>query len=605
MLTSLIFFITAFISLQMFSQMPAPSPLLAISGTAGLIGLAWFSGKLRINQLLSILRETGNPDDPRLLRMFMQWKTVFQFTVIIMYVSSLVMFRWGSLINNTFGLKRWILVDEILGLLPYFVLLLVFWSLSYRFQNRVSREKWTYRGYILFNIHITLIPILPLFMFVALSDALFYLPPPLNRWVGSGDGIGDFLLAFVFLGFIGFIFPLLLVKFWKCRSMEPGEKRYLMESVCRAKKLDYNDIMIWDIGEGKFLNAAVLGVSRHFRYILFTRRILEVMDDRELIAILGHEIGHAKKHHILMNIVITFGFLSFFLIGTETVTRKLAELMPQFAWMISFISTIAIVVLYWRVIFGFLSRRFERQADIYGAETAGSTEPMITALEKLAVVSGRPREVPDWTHYSIAERVEFLESIESDPVRMMQFNEETASIMKKFVFAAAVMFTVSLGAMFSHAGAGEFPLDRMFELKQYADIEKYLLTQLDKEDITAPEKASSSNNLAWLYATSSDSDFRRPALALSYAEEAVSITRQMMKAASTEKELVIFRYYLAIYTDTLAAAYFAAGDTDEALRQSERALELFPSEHNFPGIEDLIETYEKHRRAVLRGDTYI
>jgi STE24 endopeptidase len=97
------------------------------------------------------------------------------------------------------------------------------------------------------------------------------------------------------------------------------------------------------------------------------------------------------------------------------------------------------LVVYFGVFFGFISRRFERQADIYGCravscgrpdcpenhscaadQQAGSLCPIgiqifVGALEKIARLSGSVRETRSWRHFSIAKRVEFLESLVHRP----------------------------------------------------------------------------------------------------------------------------------------------------------------------------------------------
>jgi rhomboid protease GluP len=73
-----------------------------------------------------------------------------------------------------------------------------------------------------------------------------------------------------------------------------------------------------------------------------------------------------------------------------------------------------------------------------------------------------------------------------------------------------------------------------------------------------PDMAVSHNNLAWLYATSEDPQYRNPAQALEHARRAVEL--------SNWKE--------PIYIDTLAEAFYVSGNPQEAVRVEARALEL-------------------------------
>jgi STE24 endopeptidase len=89
------------------------------------------------------------------------------------------------------------------------------------------------------------------------------------------------------------------------------------------------------------------------------------------------------------------------------------------------------------LVFGFLSRRCERQADIYGcravsyeagseAVTTGDSDlspigihTFVSALNKVALINGisrrRPGVLNAWLHGTIARRVEFLERMITDP----------------------------------------------------------------------------------------------------------------------------------------------------------------------------------------------
>jgi prepilin-type N-terminal cleavage/methylation domain-containing protein len=76
------------------------------------------------------------------------------------------------------------------------------------------------------------------------------------------------------------------------------------------------------------------------------------------------------------------------------------------------------------VVFGFLSRRCERQADLYGCR-AVSSEAFIAALDKVADLNGIPRKraswLTSWQHPSIAQRVEFIQRLHENPALEAHF----------------------------------------------------------------------------------------------------------------------------------------------------------------------------------------
>jgi rhomboid protease GluP len=112
--------------------------------------------------------------------------------------------------------------------------------------------------------------------------------------------------------------------------------------------------------------------------------------------------------------------------------------------------------------------------------------------------------------------------------------------------------------------------DLCAKLKLYADaIERYQRTlQL------APTLAVAHNNLAWLYATAEDPEFRNPAQALEHAQRAVALSR------SRQPE----------YLDTLAEAWYVNQKYAEAVKVETQALALAPDNDEY---QDHMARYRK------------
>jgi hypothetical protein len=132
------------------------------------------------------------------------------------------------------------------------------------------------------------------------------------------------------------------------------------------------------------------------------------------------------------------------------------------------------LVLYIFVVFGFLSRRCERQADIFGcravscshADCPGHTpeatlqpegrglcstgiRTFIQALEKVAHLNGisrsRPGWLQSWQHSTIARRVEFLQRMLVDPEVEPRFQRRVALVKWALIGGLAVV----LAALFA------------------------------------------------------------------------------------------------------------------------------------------------------------
>ena len=81
------------------------------------------------------------------------------------------------------------------------------------------------------------------------------------------------------------------------------------------------------------------------------------------------------------------------------------------------------------LVFGYLSRRCERQADLYGCR-AVSCFAFVSALEKVADLNGIPRHkhnwLASWQHPSIAQRVAFVARLRDDPALEPRFQRTLA-----------------------------------------------------------------------------------------------------------------------------------------------------------------------------------
>ena len=111
---------------------------------------------------------------------------------------------------------------------------------------------------------------------------------------------------------------------------------------------------------------------------------------------------------------------------------------------------LALFAVYIFVVFGYLSRRCERQADIYGSRST-SPQAFIDALEKVAVLNGIPRDKPgrlwSWQHGTIGQRVAFLEQLRSDAAVEVNFQRRLFLLKWGVVF---LMVILSAGVLLGH-----------------------------------------------------------------------------------------------------------------------------------------------------------
>ena len=136
-------------------------------------------------------------------------------------------------------------------------------------------------------------------------------------------------------------------------------------------------------------NAYFSGFGSQKRITLYDTLVND-LEEEEIVAVLAHEVGHYKKNHIIINLVVsvlltgfTLWLLSIF-VSEPIFSQALSVDRPTFH-----IGLIAFGILYTPIsaITGFLmsllSRKFEYQADDFAKDTYAA-QPLINSLKKLS-----------------------------------------------------------------------------------------------------------------------------------------------------------------------------------------------------------------------------
>ncbi|HEV2295974.1 MAG TPA: M48 family metallopeptidase [Tepidisphaeraceae bacterium] len=294
--------------------------------------------------------------------------------------------------------------------------------------------------------------------------------------------------------------PEILRRVLHTQPLPASPLRDRLENLCRRANLRYREILLWRT-ENNMGNAAVMGLLPRVRYILLSDLLLESMRDEQIEAVFAHEVGHVVHRHMGWYVV-------FFVILTLAMTGASATLINHFAWvqlppwlppeLLVMAGSVAAFLL----MFGFLSRNFERQADVFAARTietgdgirsAGtasdgvesdgvtrsekgaasySVTPSLptpslatpslpsrrpvgpygatvfaSALHRVAVINNIPVAARSWCHGSIARRMKYLEHLAADPSHTTRFDRFMGKL-----YAAMVIALVACGAWVFVAG---------------------------------------------------------------------------------------------------------------------------------------------------------
>jgi hypothetical protein len=369
-----------------------------------------------------------------------------------------------------------------------------------------------------------------------------------------------------------------------------------MEEFCRQQNFKYADIMLWPLYEGKMLTAGVMGVSKKYRYVLITPALLEALSPYELEAVLAHEIGHVKKYHLQLYLLLFLGFglvasliaspMLYLLLNSNIFYQiiNFAGIDPETA--LAFWGTVpmfVIMVLYFRYGFGFFMRNFERQADLAVFKALGDSRPLMTSLEKISWLSGNIRDKPSWHHFGIGQRVDFLEKCSRDKSLIARHDRKVYGSLLFFIVllvfsasvflnlpmelddAANIKFVESVLQQRTRREPEKAIWHRLLgDLKQELGQEAEALAAYKKSLTIEPENPEILNNQAWLLITANDPEVLDAAKALTLAEHATAL-----------------RPTAAYIIDTLAAAYWANNMIDEALEAERTAIKLDPTNRPF------------------------
>ncbi len=400
---------------------------------------------------------------------------LLQIVLLLLFAGDIYLAGWADLATMLTGAVP-ILADELLILLPLLLSWLIVQAILYGLDRAVrlrarqgaqSRQIWSRKRYLLFHIQAGLAPVLILLsLLLALIDLLDLIGPHLP----SGS-LGDALISAILILGIGLTVlcaPVLIRFTWSCAALKDSPIRKRLENLCTATGLGYRNILVWRTGK-MITNAAVMGFWGPLRYLLITDALLEEMSPDELAAVFAHEVGHVSGRHL--------PYYGLFLVGLNLVIYDLRELLIGRLSLLSNdaaidVLQIAVLVGAFLVIFGWISRRFERDADVRAILHSGCPDggcqpgcplydlrqaeeghnptgnpgerlcPLAVrcfsgALNRIGALNAIPRRARSWRHSSIASRTELLQQLTCEPGRLHRF-QRLIRLVKICIWAAVV-----------------------------------------------------------------------------------------------------------------------------------------------------------------------
>jgi Zn-dependent protease with chaperone function len=454
---------------------PVTSVLLTWLGVLLEVGLA-FAVSRRAQQLI----QDPSASRDQILRGYSRGRLCHLIGLFATYTVALYIFGYGWAVQSLWTRPG----GDLLRLAPFCVALLLSWTCFYDAERALSddgreaqeelatghpRKFWGRAAYVGFHFRQNLaLVFLPIFLLLIEKELRRQFPALNQEWQTQASLVGIGIVPVVFL-----TMPWILRMVLGLQPLPEGPLRDRLMAAARRLRFRCSDILLWNT-RGGVANAMVVGVFPFLRYVLLSDRLLEDLTPDEVEAVFGHEVGHVKHHHMLYYLI--FLLASIFVLGSLALPHQneLDELLNlRERRDLAVLPVVGALGAYIFLVFGFLSRRCERQADIYGCravscqhagcdghrdghplpEGAGHLCPtgiqtFIQALEKVALLNGMSRDKPgflqSWQHSTIARRVGFLHSLLTDPRAERRFQRRVFLVKCTFLGVLALGLIVAL-----------------------------------------------------------------------------------------------------------------------------------------------------------------
>lgn len=257
-------------------------------------------------------------------------------------------------------------------------------------------------------------------------------------------------------GLMLILFPRFVYFAVRTRPVEDGPLLDTFKNIAKNARVRVRDFRVALTGN-TVSNAALLGGLGPRRVLLTDRILLEHPPD-ELVAVVGHELGHASGGHLRL-FAIFLGSLAVWILNIPP-----SWLEPIGEWGTLAIG-LALVFVILKFGLGAIARYCEHDADLAGAAAAGSPEPLANSLRRIC---GPNRlDAASWRHPSVNARIAFLQKAAADP----NIAKRQKQILRRVEIVSFVILIFGAG-LAVWRGAEDFPRERAVFALRSSDFAK-------------------------------------------------------------------------------------------------------------------------------------
>jgi len=306
---------------------------------------------------------------------------------------------------------------------------------TFKIDEAFGFNKMTIKMYIIDTLKSTL-------LFIILGGAIFAL---LVWIIESYEAwwLWGFVAMFTVAVMANVLAPTFMALFNKFSPLEEGELKEKITKMMNETGLKSDGIFVMDASKrDSRLNAFFGGLGKSKRVVLFDT-LLEKLNTKELLAVLGHELGHFTHGDIWKNIGLMglLLFIAFYLFGhlpdaLFTQMGVIPEAGVQIAMLMLLLPLVSFV---FTPFMSYVSRHNEYAADEFGSQMGGK-ENLVSALMKLVTENKAfPKSHPlviffYYTHPPVLERLKELGFDASNTIVGEEAEKETLPTDGIFAF---------------------------------------------------------------------------------------------------------------------------------------------------------------------------
>ncbi len=274
--------------------------------------------------------------------------------------------------------------------------------------DRTERStRWNSREAVRIWLGTALVDFFPMFLillfFAVVGQRVHSLSTGLQVGLIAAVTIGASYLLF-------YAYPSIVMFLWKGSSLADGEMRHIVDKCIKDSGIYIHEVVVLPARRGKIANAMVSGIVPSRRVIFLTDYLIEKLTPREASTIIAHELGHIFHGHLFCNFLLGLAAMGLFtaaMHGLSLIIPPSLEVVMVEGVVLGFVMA---------TVFASISRRFEKQADLFALRLTRDPEALKQALSKLEVAlypaKKRQPRLLRWlqTHPDLMDRIRYIDA---------------------------------------------------------------------------------------------------------------------------------------------------------------------------------------------------